>query len=283
MASGPRLKTPPFSSRDLLSALVDPKADRLDLVTGSLRQLGVPHEILTAGDTRHVWVHPGRRVLPGRRIKTIVAHHDRYPDSPGANDNAAAVSRLVELAASPLYRKAQNLQILFTDREEVVAGDRLREQGAWKLATWLKTQPDAKRWAFFSFDVFGCGDTPVLSTTGGLLLKKRLHGAGLDRWMNLFHATLRRVARFAAMEPLATPLSDDWSFTAHGFPSVLLTALPMNEIKAWRQRRQYPKTWQRINSIDDTPETLTPSSEGLLQRIFQAVAGMDLTLREFPV
>ncbi|MBN8216794.1 MAG: M28 family peptidase [Spirochaetes bacterium] len=276
------MKIAPFSSQDLLSRLVEPRADRLELVTGSLRQLGVPHEILTAGDTRHVWVHPGRRVLPGRRIKTIVAHHDRYPDSPGANDNAAAVARLVELSASPVYRKAQNLQILFTDREEVVAGDRLREQGAWKLATWLKGQPDAKRWCFFSFDVFGCGDTPVLSTTGGLLLKKRLHGAGFDRWKTLFHATLRRMARFSTMEPLATPLSDDWSFTAHGFPSVLLTALPMAEIRGWRKRREYPKTWQRINSIDDTPETLTPASEGLLHRVFQAIAGMELTLRDLP-
>lgn len=272
-----------FSAPQLISRMVEVGADRLALLSEALGGAGVGFEMIRVGDTRHLYVPPARRLMPGRKVKTLVAHHDRHPDSPGANDNGAAVARLADFATSPTFRKAQNLQILFTDREEVRTGDPLRDQGAWRLAQYLKGQGESQKWVFFSLDVFGRGDTVVLSTTSGLLLKKRPQFEGrTGAWTRLYQGVYRRLSVTTGAFNLATPLSDEFSFNAHGFPAVLITALPTGEALDWKRRRRYPLTWRQINTKEDTLDTLSPGSEGLMRRVMESIGGLELHERDYP-
>jgi hypothetical protein len=88
----------------------------------------------------------------------LVAHYDRAADSPGANDNSAAVFLLIETALKLRQKKVTDWMIIFTDKVELTAGEGLTRQGSYALAAGLR-QAGLGGGRFFIFDACGTGDT----------------------------------------------------------------------------------------------------------------------------
>ncbi len=150
------------------------------------------------------------------------AHYDAVPDSPGANDNAAAVVQLLS-AATRLQaavvegQPEPDVTFCFWDHEELfgspVMGSRIFVQ---ERACALPAKAVV-------FDVSGIGD----------LYRSGADPTGLveelpSRW---------------------TPPSDNQVLNSAGIPSVLICALPAREFPVFA-----PATWDTLHSPGDTPD-----------------------------
>ena len=222
----------------------------------------------------------------GSGIQTVlVAHYDSVKDSPGANDNAAAVFMLIEAALKLRAAGASNWLIILTDKEELDSGESLRLQGSFQLARFFRDQTDASR-RFFIFDTCGTGNTLIISTTAGYLLKQE-SGAGRLPAIRKNLEDLRKTAIEKAKETmldfllLPTPFSDDAGFLRAGLAAQLITVLPAAEasefaylakkdpryinalvnmnLKKNRDLSRFPETWRVVNTPQDSTSRLTPS------------------------
>lgn len=110
----------PFQIDRYLQSLAqpDPDARRLAL-EAALEAEGLKAEVQEAEDTQTL--RPARNyLLPARSsdlCPLFIAHYDAYPGSTGANDNAAALCILLELAAE-LRRRGIDAAFAFLDGEE---------------------------------------------------------------------------------------------------------------------------------------------------------------------
>ena len=94
----------PSSFKDFIA----PDCERAAFIQNCLKAAGLEAPILQMEGKNHIYVKfPQSQYNPIFRIKTVIAHYDRFPGSPGANDNSAAVFALMEWAAQ-LARFAQN-------------------------------------------------------------------------------------------------------------------------------------------------------------------------------
>ena len=231
---------------------------------------------------------PADGVKTGGRggVQTVlVAHYDSVADSPGANDNAAAVFMLIETALKLRAAAASNWLIILTDKEELDSGESLRLQGSFQLARFFREQTDAPR-RFFIFDTCGTGSTLIISTTAGYLLKQE-GGAGRLPAIRKNLEDLRKTATEKAKESmldfllLPTPFSDDAGFLRAGLAAQLITVLPAAEasefaylarkdrryinalvnmnFKKNRDLSRFPETWRVVNTPHDDIRRLTPS------------------------
>jgi hypothetical protein len=265
---------------------IAPGADRRDILSALLRELELPFLPLDISGNRHLVVYPGEncRVLD-RVPAALVAHYDRTPDSPGANDNGAAVFQLIETALKLREAGTGAWRIIFTDKEELYPGEGIRDQGSYTLAKALgKTGLGKSR--FYIFDACGAGDTLIISTMADHLLRdeqgpgiaktrlrvQRLRNHALETARNL---NLERVL----LSP--TPFSDDAGFLRAGIAAQTITMLPAPEaarIAALLRRRPdcidalvnrdapahnlqlFPETWRTLNSPRDIFRRLTPEN-----------------------
>ncbi|GHU97729.1 hypothetical protein FACS189483_04570 [Spirochaetia bacterium] len=78
---------------------IAPGADRYGLLCSLLADQGLNFRPVDIAGNRHLFVNPGFSP-PGGNGVVLVAHYDRAADSPGANDNSAAVFQLIEAARS---------------------------------------------------------------------------------------------------------------------------------------------------------------------------------------
>ncbi len=267
--------------------------DRAAFIQRELNRAGLEAPILSMEGKNHIYVKfPQSQYNPAFRIKTVISHYDRFPGSPGANDNSAAVFCLIEWAAQ-LARFAQNtvvepvettavshcgapqgyfhnIRLIFTDGEELgTAG--VAEQGAFPLAQVFRrlgiTNDD-----IFVFDCMGRGDVPILTQT------KLPYGAPA-KFVKAFGeleqraATLLQSSANGRWFSLPCNYSDNASFIANGIPAVAITMLPSAEVTAATQGIQ-PQTWKLLHTGGDNIASLMPQSFEIFHNILNNLAAL---------
>ena len=245
------------------------QADRFALLCSILDDCSLPYHILEIEDNRHILI--GSLTDSGRPIFT--AHYDRAPQSPGANDNGAAVFQLIESSLNCASGKNNNDALfIFTDGEELKKGQSLRQQGSYSLGLFLQKNGLGNN-PIFSFDACGTGDTLIISTASDELLKEESGegAATARRKAQTLRRTALEAARTARLEKvllLPTPFSEDAGFLLSGMTAQTITVLPHSEAALVRgnekaffsntDRRLIPETWRSLNGPSDSPLRLTP-------------------------
>ena len=257
------------------SDFISPACDRAAFIQNYLKQAGLEAPIMQMEGKNHIYVKfPQKFYNPMFRIKTVIAHYDRFPESPGANDNSAAVFCLMEWAAR-LAKVAggqfHNIRLIFTDGEELGAAGGVAEQGAFPLAQVFRrlgiTNDD-----IYVFDCMGRGDVPILTQTV-------LPAKTPAKFKKEFSALEQRAANLLQTSAngrwfsLPCNYSDNASFIANGIPAVAITMLPSAEVTAATQGLQ-PQTWQLLHTAGDNLASLTPQSFEIFYNILNNLAAM---------
>lgn len=257
-----------FSSRHFLD-FIKPDCDRLNFIQNFLAENGVETAVIPLEGKKHVYVKfPTNQYNPLFKIKTVVAHYDRFQDSPGANDNSAAVYMLM-LWAVKLSKQNDfhNIRLIFTDGEESCS-EGITSQGAFAIAGLFKKlsiNDDV-----FVFDCMGTGDVPVLCENN--IPKKA--GNSFIKKMAALEDKARKIIRTAGNGKwfcLPCNYSDNASFIAQGIPAVAITVLPSNEVSDVL-KNQTPKTWKNLHTQNDSVENLWENSFSLSMKIFDLLA-----------
>ncbi len=283
-------------------AFLEPSLDRAAFISAWLSARSVPNSVVDLSGRRHVVVRFGSSAYDPRfRMKTVVAHHDRAPDTPGANDNSAACFQLM-LFALRLSESAatHNVRLVFTDGEEAAGIAGVSGQGSYAIGSALRAR-SGDLGDVFVLDCSGRGDTLVLSTAGLDSVKNRALSLGMER----LHGRAKRLAREAASErwiALPTPYSDNAGFIAAGVPAQVITVLPSAEAtallsalsgpggagEALRERiarnsrdtpghdgaesAGMPRTWRLMHTADDAASTLTAPAFRLARVFLDSLA-----------
>ena len=257
-----------FLSKDFLD-FIKPDCNRLNFIQNFLKQNDVETAVIPLEGKKHIYVKfPQNQYNPLFNIKTVVAHYDRFENSPGANDNSAAVYMLM-LWAVKLSKQSDfhNVRLIFTDGEEACP-DGITSQGAFAIASLFK-KLDIKD-DIFVFDCMGCGDVPVLcenkisQKAGNAFIKK----------LTALENKAQRIIRTAGNGKwfcLPCNYSDNASFIAQGIPAVAITILPSSEVSDVL-KNQTPKTWKNLHTQNDNIENLWESSFSLSMKIFDLLA-----------
>ena len=280
------------SPYDRFFAFIAPKSNRYAILLERVETLKLNSAAINVAGNRHVFIFPpGQKSLratgvfpfSGTDPFILCAHYDRVDGSPGANDNSIAVFQLLNAAAILAKEGIDRWIIVFTDKEELKAGESFEDQGSFSLAEKLKSWGLQKA-RIYNFDVCGAGNVFIFSTTADRILKNndRPNVSKLREDMSNLHnhalETAEKVALYKYM--LApTPFSNDAGFLRAGFASQTVTVLPAEEaaqyeallcsrpefadiiiggIKDPSQRRRLPETWRNLNNASDTPSRLTP-------------------------
>ncbi|GHV76700.1 hypothetical protein AGMMS49942_15210 [Spirochaetia bacterium] len=263
---------------------IAPGADRYRILGELLEELELGYSSITFGERklRHFFVLP----RPGNLPTVLVAHYDRAAESPGANDNSAAVFMLLEAALKMRETQERNALIIFTDKEELSPGEGIQEQGSYGLAKKLQ-QTALRDSRYFIFDACGTGDTLVISTTADhLMTNEGGHDAALRRrTVKGLRDCALETARQMGMEKVLlapTPFSDDAGFLMAGLAAQTITMLPAKEAaglvsllrtkpglintlisreaQTAGRKLLLPETWRIFNSPGDGPQRLTPKN-----------------------
>lgn len=271
---------------------IAPKADRYQILFDHMKALKLNFFSAKVAGNRHFFVFPqGHKLsrnasgLPfrGQSPVMLVAHYDRAMDSHGANDNSIAVFHLLKTAVILNQRGCNHWIIVFTDKEEVKAGEGIASQGASTLAKKLKIW-ELANCKIFIFDACGVGDTFIISSTTDNILSS--NGAGTLKTKKLIRGL--RDHAFAAARNLRlkkillapVPFSDDAGFLHGGLAAQTITTLPAAEAAVYGeflrnnpgftdtliagsaknsvQRRSIPQTWRSLNTAADCHTRLTP-------------------------
>jgi hypothetical protein len=276
---------------------IAPDADRYAILTKQISALNFNSTVINVEGNNHIFIFPpGQKslrsasgVFPFRGTAPYLfsAHYDRVPGSPGANDNSIAVFHLLNAAVTLAQKGIDRWLIVFTDKEELTAGECFENQGSFTLAKKIKSWGLEKA-KIFNFDACGTGGVFIISTTTDLILKTGGHEASpniRDIIKNI--ASLRNHAleisqklRLERVLLAPTPFSDDVGFLRAGLAAQTITMLPANEaaqyeallrdrpefgnliisgeVKAPAEYRRLPETWRSLNNAQDTVSRLTP-------------------------
>ena len=277
--------------------------DRCAFIRSYLTERGVESIVMPVAGKNHIYVKfPTSQYNPQFRIKTVIAHYDRTPGSPGANDNSAANFCLMDWAERLQNRSDfHNVRLLFSDGEEFASGG-VACQGAFSLASLFKrlgiTNDDV-----YVFDCMGRGMIPILRKT--ILPLAAPYGLR-TRFAALEDRAEELLRRSASRRWLTLPFaySDNAGFIACGIPAVAVTMLPEDEANAYlaalikekslenyivnhtvdaksdaeskekllKLQSMVPRTWRLINTKNDTERTLTPESLTVFASILDALA-----------
>lgn len=284
-------------------AFLEPELDRPAFISAWLSARDIPNAVAELSGRRHVVVRFGSSAYnPRFRMKTVVAHHDRAPNTPGANDNSAACFQLMLFALRLAGSAAtHNVRLVFTDGEEAAGIAGVAGQGSYAIGSALRARSEDLG-DVFVLDCSGRGDTLVLSTAGLDSVKNRALALGMGR----LHERARLLARDAARErwiALPTPYSDNAGFIAAGIPAQVITVLPAAEATALlstisntgsasdalreriaRNARDtensedgvadagFPQTWKLMHTAEDAANTLTAPAFRIARVFLDAVA-----------
>lgn len=246
--------------------------DRKAFIQNYLNAAGLDAPVISLEGKNHIYVKfPQFQYNASFRIKTVIAHYDRVPDSPGANDNSAAVFCMLEWAVRlSKMQSFHNVRLIFTDGEELGA-DGIASQGSYPLAG-LFRKLGILNDDVFVFDCMGRGDVPVLTETN---LPKGLSRQFINKFNDL-EARAQKLIQAAGdgkWFSLPCSYSDNASFIANGIPAVAITLLPSEEISMALKGNSVP-TWNLFHTMGDNMESLTPSSFELTARILNQLAGL---------
>jgi hypothetical protein len=281
----------------LFSDFIAPDCDRCRFIIDYLTSNGIKASVITFASSRHICIQfASSAYSPLFKLKTVLAHYDRAKNTPGANDNSAAVFALLEWAVrlNESGRGQHNVRLFFTDGEEGIgASGSVREQGAFAIASGLKALGIVND-DVYVFDCCGRGEVPVLSTAGA---KNTGSAAFKNRFNDLYRRAgdLLRASAPASWMTLPVPYSDNAGFIACGIPAVAITMLPSAEATRFlfnlRQdkkleeavlsaaaladpalREKLPETWRLIHTPDDNIASLTPKTAGIMAKLLDRLA-----------
>ena len=284
---------------------IAPDCDRRQFILDMLKDFGVPAVPLSLEGAHHILVKfPPSAYNPQYKMKTVLAHYDRVDTSPGANDNGAAVFQIIYWARRLLrFPGFHNVQIIFSDGEEMGGSEGVAEQGAFGIATKFRslglTQQDV-----YAFDCCGRGDFVILSQAGkgkGSIPFQRQFNSLVERTEDLIKSVAGR-----KWAPLPVPYSDNAGFLACAIPAVAITLLPAQEVVSYlRELKQHPglqaaimkssqnqevgarkikplepyqvqekmpMTWRLLHTEYDNLASLTPESFPLMEALLDALA-----------
>ena len=282
---------------------VSPECNRRDFIVDWLGTRGVKAVVLPIDGHEHIYVKFDRTGYnPIFKIKTVVAHYDRFDGSPGANDNSSSVFALMHWAVLLSKTMMQhNVRLIFTDGEEIGSGvgssgssGTVAAQGAFGLANVFKrlgiTDDDV-----FVFDCVGRGTVPVM---GHSVLPKKVAVQFRNRFIDLKDRTenMLRISSGGNFVTAPVSYSDNAGFLACGIPSVALTMLPEKEATDYclelmkdknlektvmnakpennadfefKYREKMPVTWRLFHTEYDNFLSLTPESFGVMEKILE--------------
>lgn len=250
---------------------IDFGCNRQKFIQDFLQKNGIECPAISLEGKNHIYVKfPQSQYNPLFKIKTVVAHYDRVANSPGANDNSAAVFCLLNWAVKLFNRKSfHNVRLIFTDGEEV-AEQGVSSQGAFALAAFFKKlciDDDV-----FVFDCMGRGDVPVLAET---VLPKKISASFVKKFAVLEKRAENLIKSAGGGKWFCLPCnySDNAGFIANGIPAVAFTLLPSNEVSDVLKNKT-PKTWQLLHSPFDNFESLWQNSFDLTMKILDFLAEM---------
>jgi len=283
------------SPYDFYFDFIAPAADRYAILMKRIETLNLQSAVIPVAGNRHIFVFPPEQKLPraaggvfpfsGTNPVLLSAHYDRVEGSPGANDNSIAVFHLLSAALRLAKQKNGKWIIVFTDKEELKAGESFEAQGSYTLAKKLK------KWGLdgvkvYNFDACGSGGAFIFSTTTDIILKdsKKPNILGVRNAIRSLRDRALKTAdllRFDKVLLAPTPFSDDVGFLRAGLAAQTVTMLPLEEaesyesllrsrpefadllisgaVKEKKESRNLPETWRCLNSANDTPSRLTPA------------------------
>ncbi len=272
-----------------------PNTDRAAFIQTYLGARGVECAIIGVDGKRHIYVKLPRQGYDATfRVKTIIAHYDIAPDSPGANDNSSSVFCLMDFAARlAKFNGVHNCRIFFTDGEEL-GSEGVKEQGAFSLASTMQ-KCGIRDEDIYVFDCVGRGTVPLL----GLNVPPAKAPASFVKKYNALDQSAKAIFSSLGLNwvNLPMPYSDNAGFLANGFPAVAITMLPQNEASAYMMalnsdpdlvryvknqdvpekkidalHQQLPLTWRLMHTDGDNIASLTPQSFAIIARILDAIA-----------
>lgn len=297
-----------------LKEFCKPECNRYEFIINWLTREEITHSVIPTGEARHIMIRLDkiRPYLKRFYVKTLVAHYDRVPGTPGANDNSAAVLQLLySIEKLKALKFAHNIQIILTDREEIPPGSSISQQGAFQLGR-LFRENKVGNCLFFVLDMCGIGDTLISGQAGIRLLKSRMsheprYGKILNRmkYLNASMANLFLAFRNGEFLNINTLFSDDLGFLLNGYPSIQLSVLPYGEamrtkIKSleisseeWssmedkgmlsQEYRDFlkpllPLSWAVNHSAEDKVETLDETAFNIIDDFIMDLADFQLTI-----
>ena len=221
---------------------LQPNCNRFEYLKSWITKLEIPFTVLPIDSKNHIFINfPKSCYSPLFKTKTILVHYDRVENTPGANDNSAAVCQVL-LWVKKIYNspKVHNLRVIFTDGEELGC---TKEQGAYGIATLYKklgiTQDEV-----FVLDGCGRGDVLVVSTAGKDLKINKSYQSTFEALYN------KAVSLATKTSPnkwitIPVPYGDNAGFIACGIPAVAITVLPSDEATTYMRQLQKEKTFSR--------------------------------------
>ena len=252
-------------------------SQRRNFILETLGRIGIKYRILRTENAFHIVVKPDYQleIQPQRlsdhnklfQAKCFIAHYDRRLQTPGANDNSAAVWHLLNLAAQmkreqPVIKTP--MQIIFTDHEELRSKEHINEQGAYMLAQNFRKRNPKLRYVFFVFDQCGIGDT--LCYLPNIISNKKLQLRQEQIFNQIQEDALFRIP-IAKILKYQYYFSDNLGLNLWDYPALLFSTLPQNDIKVWQQSGKKPKSWQSIHTQGDTPDLLEARSFTLMNQV----------------
>lgn len=252
------------------SRFIAPDCNRMEFIQKKLNAAGLDTAVFALEGKNHIYVKfPQSQYNPMFKIKTVIAHYDRFEGSPGANDNSAAVFCLMEWAVT-LARKPgfHNVRLIFTDGEELGEGG-VNEQGAFALAREFKklglTRDDV-----FVFDSMGRGDVPVICEND---FSSKVPATLVNRILDLENAAekILKEASGGKWFKLKTAYSDNASFIVNGIPAIAITMLPSSEV-SFALKGEEPLTWKLFHTRNDNLASLDSAAFELFFKILNNLA-----------
>ncbi|MCQ2582296.1 MAG: M28 family metallopeptidase [Treponema sp.] len=240
--------------------------DRLSFIRNYLLNSGIECPVIPVEGKNHIYVKfPLRQYNPMFRIKTVIAHYDRFPGSPGANDNSAAVFCMMEWARKLIQRQDfHNIRLIFTDGEELGEGD-VSQQGAFGLAK-LFSKLGIKNDDVFVFDCMGRGNVPVICQID---LPQGMSSAFISRFNELEKRAIKIISEGSGGKwfKVKANYSDNAGFILNGIPACAISMLPSKEISS-----QEITTWNLLHTPLDDIRSLTPEAFEITGKILNSLA-----------
>ncbi|MBQ0003007.1 MAG: M28 family peptidase [Treponema sp.] len=281
---------------DGLYEFVKPDLDRKDFIQKELLKSGIKSSVIIIDGKSHIYVDfPKQHYNPKFKIKTLVAHYDRVPNTLGANDNSSGVFVLLDAARRlSQFEGEHNTRIIFTDGEEEGRFG-IKGQGAYSLASRFK-ELNSMDGEVFVFDSVGRGDVPVIAEVE---LAENTDRIFAKKYLNFLSFTKNLVSKYSTLQNVILPasFSDNAGFIANGIPSVCITMLPKDEVlnymtslarlpglresvmnrkledvpekikPEYMLRESIPLTWKYFHTQYDNITTLTPVSFEIMKKI----------------
>ena len=264
-----------YSIPAAFSDFIDLNCDRCAFIQKYLNGFGIDAPVIPMEGNNHIYVKfPMSQYSGNYKVKTVIAHYDRVPNTPGANDNSASVFSLMEWAVRLFKSGAvHNVRLIFSDGEEL--GELgVKSQGAYSLAALFRklniTNDD-----ILVFDCMGRGNIPILTQT---VLPKGLSHDFVDRFCELEKRVQLLMKSVCGDKWYSLPCnySDNAGFIANGIPAVAITMLPESEIVDVA-RGLMPRTWALNHTMEDNLLSLDNEAFEITGRLLDKL-GSILTL-----